>query len=141
MFDSIVGLLKRDGTRDQVEKALAAGVGLYHSSWQIGKAAPAVLAQRVAGWCREALSRTHRPYGLDHATVSLALVADDGDEITVETYKVLRPVDFYGACPAEATFEATLAEWDRQGLLASSPRISIALFSWGDLTRELLAAG
>ena len=146
MSTPIARLLQHPSLRDGVRRALESGVGLYHATWHLeaapfGGAEP--LAEELLGWCRDVLGRTHRPYGLGSVTLALALVDEGGRRIASTTFRRLQPADFYGAGPAEAQIGATLRRWSESGIVVrgSRSRLSVALFSWGDLAWALLLAG
>ena len=64
-------------------------------------------------------------------------------------FGVLRPAEFYGEEGVGGRIEEVLGQWEEQGLLTpgedtpptSGRRLAALLFSWGDLTREMLLAG
>lgn len=140
-------LLQRRSLRTGVRRALESGIGLYHTAWRIeagaGAATSEQLGAELVAWCRDVLSRMHRPYGLDYVSLAVAAVGEDERRLASTNYGMLRPADFYGPGPVEAQTQATLRRWaddhvfDRNG----SGRLSAVLFSWGDLTRELLLTG
>jgi hypothetical protein len=131
---------RRRAIRSKVVRALGTGVGVYEASfaWPEEDGSEAALA--IVAWCREMLSRTDRPYGLDQVTLTLALESPDGARTASETLQVLRPADFYEDDRALRGLESALGRWT--GLPNSTPhRVHAVLFSWGDLARELLPAG
>ncbi len=140
-------LLRRRVFRGEVRRALNSGVGIYRTAWPIepaeGSDGGARLASDIVGWCREALTRMRRPYGLDHVTLAVSVLSEGDRPIATTSYGVLRPVDFYGAGSAEAQIEETLSRWAASAVISQNPsaRLSAVLFSWGDLARELLATG
>lgn len=142
MANPLARLLRRDTLRDHVRRAVESGVGVYHTTWRFDDAAhpPAALANELVTWCREMLSRTQRPYGMDYVTLALALLAGDNRIVASVNLGVLRPIDFYGEGPAPRLISETLRKW-AQGQPQEGGRLSAVLFSWGDLTSELLAAG
>lgn len=128
--------------RDHVRRALESGVGLYHTTWRLDdepQRSTEATAAELIEWCRDILGRIHRPYGLDQVTLALAVLGGDNQLIASANYGVLRPIDFYAAGPAETQILHTLRQWAENDTLACG-RLSAVLFSWGDLTRELLVA-
>lgn len=146
MSNPVSRLLQRRSLRTGVRRALESGVGLYHTTWRIeaGREAEVSgqLAAELVAWCRDVLSRMHRPYGLDNVTLAVAALGEDDRQVASTNYGLLSPVDFYGSGPVEAQTQATLRRWaDDQVFARNGGRLSAVLFSWGDLTRELLLAG
>jgi hypothetical protein len=134
-------LLQRHALHQAVSAALSSGVGLYRMSWPTGTTREADLAEAVIGWCRRALSAMHRPYGVD--SVSLALVAHDGAQRPYASaqFSVLHPMDFYAMGEAETQARRALESWHEAGFLSDpGARLSAVLFSWGDLTQQLVLA-
>lgn len=140
-------LLERRSLHTGVRRALESGVGLYHTTWHIEAGTEAEVSERLAAeltaWCRDALSRMQRPYGLDNVTLAVAALAEDDRQVASTSYGLLRPTDFYGSGPVEAQIQTTLRCWADEQLFVRNGgvRLSAVLFSWGDLTRELLLAG
>jgi len=140
----IAALLQSRSLRADVRDALDGGVGIYHTTWLIQSDLAQPPGDRLAGelvdWCRARLSRMRRPYGLDHVTLTVALLGQDDRQLANQAYPVFRPGDFYDEDSAEALVRATLLEWARERLFEAgrADRISAVLFSWGDLARELL---
>jgi hypothetical protein len=134
-------LLQRRALHQAVRRAIDSGVGLYRMSWPAGDLGGVNLADDVLAWCRDVLSTMHRPYGVD--SVSLALVAHDQHQqpLASSQFAMLQPMDFYGMGPAEAEARGKLQSWLREGIFShSGVRLSAVLFSWGDLTQELVLA-
>ena len=140
MSNAIVRLLERRTLRDAVQRALTSGIGLYRTTWNLGGGADD-LAAEVLAWCREALSRMHRPYGVDSVSFAFSMVGSGGRQLASGRLAILRPGDFYGAGVVEVEIRGILERRARGRLLAQEGvRLSVVLFSWGDLTRELLLA-
>ncbi len=122
------------------------GVGLYHTTWpiqNIAEAAPGEeLATQLVGWCREVLGGTRRPYGLDYVTLAVGLLREGEGQVASVNYGVLRPSDFYNQSFVEERVRETLCAWARAHATVggNAVSLSVVLFSWGDLTRELLLA-
>lgn len=146
MSDPISRLLRHRSLGTGVRRALESGVGLYHTTWRIEPdteaGASEQLAAELVAWCREVLTRMHRPYGLDKVTLAVAALGEDDRQVASTNYGMLRPADFYGSGPVEAQTRVTLRRWaDEVFARDGGGRLSAVLFSWGDLTRELLLAG
>jgi len=68
-------------------------------------------------------------------------VSEGSRPLASANFAVLRPSDFY-AGPIEAETQETLRRWAEEGVFRGpAVRLSVVLFSWGDLTQELLLAG
>ncbi len=147
MSNPINRLFQRQALRADIRSALESGVGLYRTTWQLHSLnrtrASETLGGNVIGWCRDALSQTRRPYGLDYVTLALASVDEDGRQIASANLPSLRPPDFYGRGRAESEIKEILHGWAQSHALPTRPGgcLSVVLFSWGDLTRDLLSAG
>ncbi|OGO51439.1 MAG: hypothetical protein A2148_11920 [Chloroflexi bacterium RBG_16_68_14] len=146
MPNAIQRLLLRPSLRGSVRRALESGVGTYHTTWRTEPDATAgaseQLAAEVMAWCREVLRQTHRPYGLDQVTLAMAVRDEDGHPLASVNFGLLRPVDFYGCGSVEAQAREALRRWAEDRVFARSGAcVSLVLFSWGDLTGELLLAG
>jgi hypothetical protein len=146
MLQSLVRRLRRNSIRTKVRRAIDAGVGVYTSSWELPalpQEGEETLPHRILEWCREALARMRKPYGLDYVTLVLAVVGSDNREVTTIGLGVLRPQDFYGDGDVAVRLRQVIEGWADEGVLAShqARKLSAILFSWGDLTRELLLAG
>jgi len=126
--------------RSEVRRALETGSGLYRQTWPIDVQTAAELAGGVLAWCREAVSETHRPYGLDHVTVGVAVFACDGSEFASANFGVVRPIDFYND-DMERRLAAMFHGWTRARVFERNGggHVSAVLFSWGDLAHDLLA--
>ena len=144
MSSAIEGLLQRRSLRSGVRRALDSGVGFYRTTWHVEHTAGTDVSERLAGdliaWCREMLSRTHRPYGIDRATLALAVVGADGRQLASVSYGPFCPAELYHPGSIEARARAMLQHWAGAAVFHShaAPCLSVLLFSWGDLTRELL---
>ena len=141
MANAITRVLQHRSLRRAVRQALESGVGLYHTTWRIEPGAGDAIAGQLIAWCREVLGSMHRPYGVDSVSLAIAAVADGGRPLASANFAVLQPSAFYdGAIEAEA--QETIRNWaERRILEEPAVRLSVVLFSWGDLTQELLLAG
>lgn len=146
MSNPLSRVLQRRSLRGNVRRALESGVGLYNASWDIETMTASTsseLAEELTAWCRDTLGQIRKPYGLDYVTLALALLGEGQDQVAGSDYGVLRPQDFYGHGPAETQIQTTLRHWADTEIFERSRggRLSAVLFSWGDLTRELLLTG
>lgn len=147
MSNPISRLVERRSLQADVRRALTSGVGLYHTTWpfqnSVAATASEELATRLVGWCREVLGGTRRPYGLDYVTLAVALLREGEGQVASVNYGVLRPSDFYNLSLVEDRVRETLCSWARDHAIAggNADSLSVVLFSWGDLTRELFLAG
>jgi len=141
-LSSLVRRLRKGSMESKVRDAVEAGIGLYNTCWALGDAffvenAHAVILE----WCREQMAEMRRPYGLDYVTLALTLLGEENEESARFSFGVLRPSDFYEDGPVPGKLETLVSEWRSEGHLDSSRWLSAVMFSWGDLTRELLLAG
>lgn len=130
----------------KVREAIEAGIGLYHSHWGLendgdGGLSPEEASRVILNWCCETMGQMRRPYGLDYVTFALALLGPQNEEIARASFGVLRPSDFYNDGPAPMRLEDVVDQWRSQGCFRSASSLSAVIFSWGDITRELLLAG
>jgi len=147
MSNALTRLFQRQSMRASVRRALESGVGLYRTTWQIEPGTDAQtsddLASDLIAWSREVLSQMHRPYGLDYVTLALSAHGEGDAPAASVNFGIVRPQDFYDEGPAEDQIRTTLHRWADTQILGrcQGGRLSAVLFSWGDLTRELLLAG
>jgi hypothetical protein len=146
MLQPLVRRLRRDSIRSKVRQAISAGVGVYNGSWDLSDRRSEeddLLSDQVLAWCHESLARMRTPYGLDYVTLVLAIVGPENREVATLGFGVLRPQDFYGDGDVSIRLRDVLDRWSSEGILTSPQalKLSAVLFSWGDLTRELLLAG
>lgn len=147
MSNSLSRVIQRSSLRAGVRRALESGIGIYRTGWQIDTAladhSSDDLAAELIAWARQALSEMHRPYGLNHVTLALTVLNCQAAKVASANYGILRPEDFYGDQPLESQVHGTLHRWAGDDIITSGRggRLSAVLFSWGDLTRELLLAG
>ena len=147
MSNPISRLVERRSLQADVRRALMSGVGLYHATWPIQTSPAAATSEeliaQLVGWCKEVLGGTRRPYGLDYVTLAVALLREGEGQVASVNYGVLRPGDFYNQSFVEERIRKTLCSWTNDQLItgAGAGSLSAVLFSWGDLTRELLLAG
>jgi hypothetical protein len=135
------GLLKRRSLGQKVSRAIDSRVGFYEATFDLDSHDES-LDEPVIAWVRQTVAGTGRPYGVDYLTLALALVAADGSRIADATFRVLRPADFYDGGEAYPQITSRLAFWRESHCPAAStgPKLHAVLFSWGDLTSNLLQA-
>lgn len=142
MSNPIDRLLQRHRLHGAVRQALESGTGLYHTTWRAGGASSDEVTAQLVAWCRESLSKMRRPCGVDNVSLAVCVIDVNNRQVASTYYALLRPADFYGAGPVESDARAVLRGWEEEGALSrEGARISTVLFSWGDLTQELLLAG
>ena len=90
MSNAIVRLLERRTLRDAVQRALTSGIGLYRTTWDLGGGGADDLAAEVLAWCRDALSRMHRPYGVDSVSFAFSMVGSGGRQLASGRLAILR---------------------------------------------------
>jgi hypothetical protein len=142
-LNTLMRRLKQESAETKVREAVEAGIGIYHMSWELGgdpttALLPADLDSIVLEWCRNAMAEMRRPYGLDYVTVAVSLMGYESEERARHSFGVLRPVDFYAEGPVPDEMEELIEEWRRTGQFGSARWLSAVMFSWGDLTRDLL---
>jgi len=130
----------------KVREAIESGIGLYHSHWGLESEenaglAPEKTGQVILDWCRETMGQMRRPYGLDYVTFAIAIMGPQNEEIARASFGVLRPSDFYNDGPAPMRLETVLDGWRSGACFGPATSLSAVMFSWGDITRELLLAG
>ena len=143
MANPIRWLLQRQSLEAEVRSALEAGVGLYQASWTLDAGVPMqALATELIAWCRSAAGEMQRPYGLDHVSLTISCFTRDAQEAGCLNFGVLRPLEFYGSGTVEEALRAKLHSWAEERLFTpgGGQYLTAVLFSWGDLTRELLPA-
>ena len=146
ILGSLVRRLTGKSAESKVREAVESGVGVYHPCWELGgepatALQPQELDSIVLEWCRSTMAQMRRPYGLDYVTLALGMVGSDSEEMVRFSFGVLRPNDFYADGPVPARLEQLMKEWQGEGHFDASRWLSAVMFSWGDLTRELLLAG
>lgn len=128
-----------------MREAVEAGVGVYHTCWELGGDVATALGDdvnsMVVEWARGTMAEMRRPYGLDYVTLALALMSSENQETVRYSFGVLRPTDFYEDGPVPSRLRQLMQEWQAEGWLEHSRWLSVVMFSWGDLTRELLLVG
>jgi hypothetical protein len=146
ILGSLIKRLRQGSTESKVRDAVEAGVGVYQMSWELGgepatAVRPDELDAVVLEWCQARMTQMRRPYGLDYVTLAISLAGWEGDEAARHSFGVLRPIDFYPEGTVPSALAQLMEEWQAGGYFESSRWLSVVMFSWGDLTRELLLAG
>ena len=146
MLRPLIRRLRQQSMDSRVREALEAGTGLYHNHWELqgqeeDGLRPEEAGEVTLGWCRQAMARMRRPYGLDYVTLALALLDKDNQEIARMSFGVLRPGDFYNEGVAITRIEEAVSAWRAAGRFQPASCLSAVMFSWGDMTRELLLTG
>ncbi len=145
MLNSLMKRLRQGLAESKVREAVEAGIGIYHMSWQLGgepatALRPDEMDSLVLEWCRTTMTQMRRPYGLDYVTMALSLMGRENEETARHSFGVLRPVDFYAEGPVASKLTELMRDWSEAGHFESSRWLSAVMFSWGDVTRELLLA-
>lgn len=145
-ISSLLTRFRQRSAESKVREAVEAGVGVYHMCWDLGgepetALQPDELDSIVLEWCHATMTEMRRPYGLDYVTLALGLVGCESEETARFSFGVLRPSDFYADGPVPERLALLMQEWRAKGYFDSSQWLSTVMFSWGDLTRELLLAG
>ncbi|MGE3961612.1 MAG: hypothetical protein AB7F65_08035 [Dehalococcoidia bacterium] len=143
MLGTLLDRFRPDPLRARVEASIRRGTGLSRREWLMGPEpvdtrAMQELVDEISEWCRERMSASRRPYGIDQMALAIACAEPGGSPIASTTFGVFRPVEFYTA----DGIAARLADF-MHGLLAADlaerrgqVRFAAALFSWGDVARE-----
>jgi hypothetical protein len=132
-----------DPLRLRVEDSIRRGTGLHKGEWLVdglpldGDSIERVTEDLLA-WCRERISTSRRPYGIDQMALAVACAEPGGTPLASQTFGVFRPLEFYaegGVADRVAGFMQSIRLEEinrrRQGV-----RFAAALFSWGDVARE-----
>lgn len=135
MFGRIRHLRQRRDIHDRLGRAHRNGKGLYLQEWVARDQQPrdtSDVVSELLAWCRQTMSATRRPYGID--SFDLALAVDEGSERPRSTrFNRIRPIELY----LEGTLDARLSEW-LGGCGLRPVHVAAALFSWGDLADAAL---
>ena len=133
-----------DSLRERVEASISRGTGLRKGEWLLNAApiddeAIAAITEQMLAWCRDRISETRRPYGIDQMALAVACAEPGGRPLASATFVVFRPVEFYeedGVAERVTLFMKSLRiEYlDRR----HSVRVAATLFSWGDVARDTI---
>jgi len=145
MLNFLTRLIRRHYAEDLVREAVEKGIGVYHNCWELAREGgdgiqPEEIYPLALSWCFKTMGLMHRPYGLDYVTLALGATDSDGDELARFKFGLLRPNDFYSRGSVPKQLQDTLKQWKAEGIFRSAKFVSAVMFSWGDLTRELLIA-
>lgn len=143
MLGTLMDRFRPDPLRARVEASIRRGTGLSRREWLLGMEPLTArtmqqLGDEIAEWCRERMSASRRPYGIDQMALALACAEPGGDPIASTTFGVFRPVEFYTADGVAERLHEYLHSLplsdlnDRHGPI----RFAAALFSWGDVARD-----
>lgn len=108
--------------RDRAEGAIA-------HEWQLETGAAGATVEPVLTWCRDVLSGTRRPFGIDNFDLALAYSHANG--VTSELFR-LRPTDLYDDATAKR-LAAFLAPAE-----SGEGRLAAAVFPWGEAAHRAL---
>lgn len=147
MLGTLLDRFRPDPLRARVEASIRRGTGLSRREWLMGPEplTPSVmqqLSEEILEWCRERMSASRRPYGIDQMALAVACARPGGEPLSSTTFGVFRPVEFYVADGIGARVEAylhalPLADLNRRD---GPIRFAAALFSWGDVARDTVFA-
>ncbi len=147
MLGSLLDRFRPDPLRARVEASIRRGTGLSRREWLLGSdpLTPATMQQlsdEVVEWCRERMSASRRPYGIDQMALAVACAHPGGEPLASTTFGVFRPVEFYVADGIAARLQEylhalPLADLNRRD---EPIRFAAALFSWGDVARDTVFA-
>ena len=128
---------RRGALRRQEGAARAAGKGVYVQEWAASDGAPrdrgAVVGDLIE-WCRQTISGTRRPFGIDRFDLALAIDTAGGGPRSTR-FKMVRPIELY----VEDGLDLRLSSW-LAGFEGSPVNVAAALFSWGDAADARLPA-
>lgn len=143
MLDGLLSRFRPDPVRSRVEDSIRRGTGLSRDEWLLDELplddeAIERLHGEMVEWCRERISRSRRPYGIDQMALAVACAEPGGQPLASTTFGVFRPIEFYeegGIADRIGHFlrSVRLDEVNRRG---GAIRFAAALFSWGDVARE-----
>jgi hypothetical protein len=147
MLDRFVRRLRPDPLRSRVQDSIRRGTGLSRGEWvledhPLDELVVARLHGDIVEWCRERISESRRPYGIDQMALAVACAEPGGQPLDSKTFGVFRPIEFY----EEAGVAERIGEFVRGVDLAGvserrgTVRFAAALFSWGDVAREAVFA-
>jgi len=136
---------REDPLRAQIEESIAAGTGLRKGEWLLpeGSQSPEDLhetGETIVEWCREQMTGTKKPYGVDQLALAVACAVPGGTPIASATFGVFQPIDFHredGIASRVVAFVESLA-LDKVEPRETPLRFAAALFSWGDVARDTI---
>ena len=124
----------------EMAAARARGAGAYLKDWSYGSAKGSATAsadaivEPIVQWCRETLSETRRPWGIDLFDLVIAVRRGDGEAESLALER-RAPTELYGREPLARTLQRFLHGDSNEPIR----HVSIALFSWGDAAHAALA--
>lgn len=133
-----------DSLRARVEDSISRGTGLRKGEWvldggPIDGAAIAATTEAMLEWCRDQISETRRPYGIDQMALAVACAVPGGRPLASATFGVFRPVEFYAEGGVADRLTAFMESLRAEDLgRRDSVRFAAALFSWGDVARDTI---
>lgn len=141
----LVAKFRPDPVRARVEAALQRGTGLHRGEWlrealPLDPAALKDVADDISAWCREQMSASRRPYGIDQMALAVACAEPGGAPLASKTFGVFRPVEFYregGVAEHLAEFIGAV-DLERVNASPRGVRFAAALFSWGEVARDAI---
>ncbi|MCK9487347.1 MAG: hypothetical protein M0R73_11725 [Dehalococcoidia bacterium] len=147
MLAALLDRFRPNPLRARVEASIRRGTGLSRREWLLGPdpltaSSMQQLGEEILEWCRERMSASRRPYGIDQMALAVACARPGGEPLSSVTFGVFRPVEFYTADGIAARVQdylhgLPLADLNqREGPI----RFAAALFSWGDVARDTVFA-
>lgn len=115
----------------QLDEARRKARGLKVCDWQFTpESTPdhGHLVESVVEWCRQTMSSTRRPYGVDHFDLVLSLRA--GEEVRNLSFSRLRTLQLYDDSLYSQVMQTLARELRETG--SQAVHIAAGLFSWGD---------
>jgi len=145
ILDSFLKRFKQNSMESKVREAVESGIGVYNYHWELGgdpqtALEPEEIDSLLLDWCRETMGDMRRPYGLDYVTMAVALLDEENRELARYNFGVLRPSDLYADGFVPGRLAEVTRRWQAEDKLESSRWLSIVMFSWGDITRDVLLA-
>lgn len=142
MLSRLLRRFRPDPLRARVEASIRRGTGLRKNEWlidelPIDRADIEETLERILDWCRDEISHTRRPYGIDQMALAVACAEPGGVTFASATFGIFRPVEFYqenGVAERVAHFMDSLhvEELNQRPAI----RFAAALFSWGDVAHD-----
>jgi hypothetical protein len=145
MLQRLLARFQPASLRSRVEASIDRGTGLHRGEWLV-ESMPLDAAEltrvtdEVVAWCRERISTTRRPYGIDQMALAIACAEPGGSPLASQTFGVFRPVEFYAEGGVSERIEGFMHSIRVEELNRRDRpvRFAAALFSWGDVAREAI---
>ena len=101
MLSRLLRRFRPDPLRARVEASIRRGTGLRKNEWlidelPIDRADIEETLERILDWCRDEISHTRRPYGIDQMALAVACAEPGGVTFASATFGIFRPVDIAG---------------------------------------------